>query len=311
MKTGHRFTIEYITTATVPCLKFTSLVGSVAAGWPCRVHVGACAGRFVDVLHMPVRGVLDVLHLVLTGDRELVKDRGYQCVLPDPGTAVDDKSFYNVVSIGGWLHGMMVPGSSQVPHCIHGMWSVYKQHRGPLFIACDPWISWDCDDMQQAQDGQAQDGQAQDEQQAPEPESSDSGVEDQCDIEDGDQSDMKYDGDTDADEDMNYDGGQSTDSDTDGDEDTDYDEEFVFPLCHSYQLPRLLNIIQLWLDTKAYATQGLLVDCKVPERVTLVPIPTQEDDYRYTGFNSCMHWPALTDDEIKNMTTIVHSVVRL
>lgn len=239
-KTGHRFTVEYITTTAVPCLKFTSIAGSVAAGWPCQVHEAACAGRFVNVLCMPVRGVLDLLYLALTGNRELVKDRGYDSVLPKPHTPADDKSFYNLVSIGGLLNGMIVPGSSNVPHRVSGMWSVYKQPRGPLFITCDTWVDWESGDMQQEH-----------EEQAPEPQSAqDSGVEsctetDEDSMLEGaeDQGDMEY------------------DEDEDTDEDEDWDEDLVFPLCHSCQLPRLLSVIHTWLETRAYETQGLLVDC--------------------------------------------------
>lgn len=287
LKTGHRFTIEYITTATVPCFKFTSIAGFEAAGSPCRVHVGAWGGRFVGVLHMPARGVLDVLNLVLTGDRVSVKDRGYQSVLPEPGTRVDDGSIYSVVSIGKLLRGMMVPGNNPGLHCISGMWSAYKQNRGPLFIACDPWTTWDDDEPAS---------------EAQQPEDPDSGIEDQCAT--GEESDMEV-HDSADDKDPGY-CDRGCDSDSDTDEDVDYDDEFVFPLCHSYQLPVLLRTIKMWLDTGACMTRGLLVDCKVPARVTLVPIPKLEDDYKYTGYNSRMHWPELTSDEVTNMTTTVY-----
>lgn len=294
---GHRFTVEYITTATVPCLKFTSITGSVPADWPCRVHKAASPGRFVDVLCMPVRCVLDLLHLALTGNRELVKDRGYNSVLPHPNTPADDNSFYNLVALGAVLNGMIVPGSSTVPRCVSGMWSVYKQPRGPLFIACDELVDWEGDDTEQDQ-----------EQQAPEPQSAqDSGVE-SCTEDDTvvesaeDRSDMEYDEDT-AEDDSDEDTAEDY-----SDEENVGDGDLVFPLCHICQLPSLLSVINLWLETRKYEERGLLVDCKVPERVTLVPIPTQEDDYEYTGLNYCIHWPSLKEYEIENMNTVVCNV---
>lgn len=276
LKTGHRFTVECITTTTVPCLKFTSLAGSVTKGSPCRVHEAATAGQFVDVLYMPVRGVLDVLQLALTGDRESVKDRGYDAVLPQP-TPLDDKSFYNLVSIGAALNDMIVPGSSTVPHCVSGMWSVYKQHRGPLFIACDMWVDWE---------GSVQ----QDHEEAPESVADDSGVESCTENE------------VDGDDDYEIEYAEDTDNE-------DYDETFVFPLCHSYQLSNLLNVIQLWLATQPNGTRGLLVDCKVPEHVTLVPMPREEDKYKYTGLNHSLHWPELRDCEIESMNEVLLNLV--
>lgn len=292
--TGHRFTVEYITTNFVPCLKFTSIVGSAEEGYPCRVHEAASPGHFVNVFYMPVRGVLDLLYLALTGNRELVKDRGYDSVLPKTHTPGDDASFYNLVSIGGMLNDMIVPGSSRVPHHVSGMWNVYKQARGPVFITCDTWVDWASGYPQQEQE----------EQQASEPQSAqDSGVE-SCPETDADstfegaedQSDMECNDDTDE-----------YDECDDASDDEDWDEDLVFPLCHSCQLPGLLSVIHLWLETRACETRGLLVDCKVPERVTLVPMPAREDNYTYTGLNHCMHWPLLTEHEIDTMNTIAYN----
>lgn len=293
LKTGHLFTVEYIATTTVPCLKFTSLAGSVTKGSPCQVHEAASAGQFVDVLYMPVRGVLDVLQLALTGDRELVKDRGYDAVLPRPTTRLDDNSFYNLVSIGAALNDMIVPGSSTVRHCVNGMWSVYKQHRGPLFIACDVWVDWEGSVRQDRvrqdhEDAHHEDAHHEDapsiadHEEAPASIADDSGVES-------------------AESDDEYAEVEAEDTD---DDDEDYDETFVFPLCHSYQLSNLLNVIQLWLATQPNG-MGLLVDCKVPEHVTLVPMPREEDKYKYTG----LHWPELRECEIKSMNEVTLNVV--
>lgn len=136
------------------------------------------------------------------------------------------------------------------------------------------------------------------EEQAPEPVADDSGVE-SC-------TENEVDGTLSDDDDHNATEYAEYVEDTD---DEDYDETFVFPLCHSYQLSNLLDIIQLWLAARPHDTRGLLVDCKVPERVTLVPMPREEDNYKYTGLNYCLHWPALQDCEIDNMNKILLNVV--
>lgn len=341
-KIGHSFTVQYITpTIGVPCLKFTSLTESVLESWPCKVHAEAPLGYFAKVLCMPLRGVLDLLHVLLTGNIELVDHVGYDGAFPKPDMH-SDGCYFNLAAIASRLTGMMVPEHMNVSarhgdisRSVTGYWGVYKQPKGPVFISRDTWVDWENGENAAIEDPVLKplmgDAQA----------CEDSGFEEDCceliderdwDLECGD---ADYEADThrdDTDRGIQYDEEDDSDirydeeddsgiqyDEEEEEEDDDYDiqsddtgdddptDESVFPLCHSEQLPRLITVIHTWLEDMDHKAQGLVVHCKVPERITLVPQPTKEAGYEYTPFNCAVHWVHLTDDEVAAMNTVTYN----
>lgn len=338
-KIGHSFTVQYITpTIGVPCLKFTSLTESVSENWPCKVHAEAPLGYFAKVLCMPLRGVLDLLHVLLTGNIELVDCVGYDAAFPKPDMH-SDGCYFNLAAIACRLTGMMVPEHmnisarhGDISRSVTGYWGVYKQPKGPVFISSDTWVDREDESLEYGENAAIEDpvlkplvGDAQ--------ACEDSGffeedrceliAERDCDLEcgDADRCGMQYDEEDDSDirYDEEDDSGIQYGEEEEEEEVEDYDiqsddtgdddptDESVFPLCHSEQLPTLITVIHTWLEDMDHKAQGLVVRCKVPDRITLVPQPTKEAGYEYTQFNCAVHWVHLTDDEVAAMNTVTYS----
>ncbi|KAL3966251.1 hypothetical protein ACER0C_003475 [Sarotherodon galilaeus] len=75
---------------------------------------------------------------------------------------------------------------------------------------------------------------------------------------------------------------------------TDCEEtEYVFPLCHTEQLPGLVAVIHQWLKGD-YQKLGLLITCNVPSNMTLIPKPIEALGYKYTLAVIDQHWPLLS-----------------
>lgn len=308
--TGHCFMIQYIVTSGIPCLKFTSLTDSVKQDWPCTPHVTASRGAFRNLFCMPTRGVLDLLHLLVTHDKGLVRDSGYANVFPRDGSTYDG-CYYSVVVIGNTLDRMRIPARMNVPRShreiptrISGFWSIYKLPRGPVLITSDAWVDWE-DDQLPIEPGisplqiQNEDIDMDMVVQEYSQDSHDSGCEADLAVE-------QCDGDKDDSEDDEEDSSNNKDDSDDDEDDSDDEDEFVFPLCHIDQVFSLVKVLHQWLRDPEYTTRHLIVSCKVPERITLVPMPREEDGYRFTQGNLVAHWPKLTKEEVDVISMVTY-----
>lgn len=90
---------------------------------------------------------------------------------------------------------------------------------------------------------------------------------------------------------------------------TEYVElEYVFPLCHTEQLPGLVAVVHKWLE-KDYQKLGLLVTCNVPSNMTLIPTPIEALGYRYTLASMDLYWPPLSNPKDMWHTSYEDTVV--
>lgn len=70
--------------------------------------------------------------------------------------------------------------------------------------------------------------------------------------------------------------------------------EYVFPLCHTEQLPGLVAVVHKWLEAD-YQKMGLLVTCNVLSKIELIPTPIEALGYRYTLGYIYIEWPIPID----------------
>lgn len=90
---------------------------------------------------------------------------------------------------------------------------------------------------------------------------------------------------------------------------TEYVElEYVFPLCHTEQLPGLVAVVHKWLETD-YQKLGLLVTCNVPSHMTLIPTPIEALGYQYTLASMDQYWPLLSNPKDMWHTSYEDTVV--
>lgn len=62
----------------------------------------------------------------------------------------------------------------------------------------------------------------------------------------------------------------------------------------------MLAALHLWL-VEHYRTKDLVIKCNVPERMTLFPMPREEDRYFYGDYTLEHHWPELSKEEVCNL----------
>lgn len=81
------------------------------------------------------------------------------------------------------------------------------------------------------------------------------------------------------------------------------DAMHVFPVCHGKQMPAAFAVIDEWLRDD-FETFDLLIESRVPERVTLFAMPREEDDFEYGSYAFKNHWPELQPRELEGLLAL-------